>query len=334
MRRLYHQPLSPFCRKIRLVLAEKKIEVELVEERTWERRMDFLRMNPAGQVPVLKIDGLVLANSSAIFEYLEETNPEPPLLPRDPALRAEARRLTAWFDDKFHNEVTANLLYERVNKKLAKSGYPESEKIKAGTRNIKYHLDYIGWLMEHRRWLAGDMLTIADFAAAAQLSASGELRRGGEVGDGHCRRRASGGAQPADVIEVVLDVAGAGLDLLALRVAGLGELLVHPLSRFATTPLWNLSSNQAVSRRASAPQRRVPRQQRRLGIGLLEVLEDRARSRRAPGRRSSAPAPARRVHPEEIHPPLPGPLLDELHLDLLLRQHQAEVFQQNGDSGW
>ena len=62
MRRLYHQPLSPFCRKIRLVLAEKKIEVELVEERPWERRMDFLRMNPAGCVPVLRIDDLVLAD--------------------------------------------------------------------------------------------------------------------------------------------------------------------------------------------------------------------------------------------------------------------------------
>jgi glutathione S-transferase len=127
-------------------------------------------MNPAGQVPVLKIDDLVLADSAAIFEYLEETTPEPPLLPRNPALRAEARRLTAWFDDKFHNEVTANLLYERVNKKLAKAGYPESEKIKAGLRNVKYHLDYIGWLMDHRRWLAGDMMTIADFAAAAHLS--------------------------------------------------------------------------------------------------------------------------------------------------------------------
>ena len=132
--------------------------------------MDFLRMNPAGSVPVLRIDDLVLADSNAIFEYLEETQPEPALLPKNPALRAEARRLVAWFDDKFHDEVTANLLYERVNKKLAKSGYPESERIKAGTRNIKYHLDYIGWLMDHRRWLAGDMLTIADFAAAAHLS--------------------------------------------------------------------------------------------------------------------------------------------------------------------
>jgi glutathione S-transferase len=170
MRRLYHLPLSPYCRKIRLVLAEKRIEVELMEEKPWERRMDFLRMNPAGQVPVLRIDDLVLADSGAIFEYLEETCPEPPLLPANPAGRAEARRLTAWFDDKFHNEVTANLLYERVNRKLSRSGYPDSEKIKAGMRNIKYHLDYIGWLMDHRRWLAGDQLTIADFAAAAQLS--------------------------------------------------------------------------------------------------------------------------------------------------------------------
>ena len=170
MRRLYHQPLSPFCRKIRLVLAEKKIEVELVEEPTWERRMDFLRLNPAGKVPVLRIDDLVLADSNAIFEYLEEVYPEPALLPQEPALRAEARRLVGWFDDKFHDEVTANLLYERVNKKLSKTGYPESERIKAGLKNIRYHLDYIGWLMDHRRWLAGNQMTIADFAAAAQLS--------------------------------------------------------------------------------------------------------------------------------------------------------------------
>ena len=171
MRRLYHQPLSPFCRKIRLVLAEKKIEVELVEERPWERRMDFLRLNPAragaGAEDRRPGAGGFDARSSSISRRPARSRR---CCRKDPAGRAEARRLAAWFDDKFHHEVTANLLYERVNKKLAKSGYPESEKIKAGTRNIKYHLDYIGWLIDHRRWLAGDMLTIADFAAAAHLS--------------------------------------------------------------------------------------------------------------------------------------------------------------------
>ena len=168
--RLYHVPLSPYSRKVRLVLGEKRIEVELVEERWWEAGSEIMRRNPAGKIPVLRIDGRLLSESQAIVEYLDETVPAPPLMPTTPIERHETRRLCAWFDDKFHDECTANLLYERVNKKLAKSGYPESERIKAGTRNIKYHLDYIGWLMDHRRWLAGDMMTIADFAAAAHLS--------------------------------------------------------------------------------------------------------------------------------------------------------------------
>jgi glutathione S-transferase len=67
---LYHVPLSPFCRKVRLSLAEKKIEVQLVEERYWELDADFLRRNPAGKVPILKIDENIFTESSAICEYL------------------------------------------------------------------------------------------------------------------------------------------------------------------------------------------------------------------------------------------------------------------------
>ena len=169
MARLFHVPLSPHCRKVRLSLAEKKIEVELVEERYWEQDPDFLRRNPAGKVPVLRLDGIMMSESAAICEYIEETRPDPSLLPSDPVQKLEVRRLVSWFDDKFHHEVTSKLLYERVNKKM-KAGYPDSKNVKAGAKAIKFHLGYMTWLLDHRRWLAGDMMTLADFAAAAHLS--------------------------------------------------------------------------------------------------------------------------------------------------------------------
>ncbi len=171
MARLYHVPLSPFCRKVRLSLAEKKIEVELVEEKYWEQDPEFMRRNPAGKVPILRIDNTTMTESAAICEYIEETHPEPPLMPSDPVARQEVRRLVGWFDDKFHNEVTSKLLYERVNKKIMKQGYPDSSNVKTGAKAIKYHLDYMSWLLDHRRWLGGDSMTLADFAAAAHLSA-------------------------------------------------------------------------------------------------------------------------------------------------------------------
>lgn len=168
--RLYHYPLSPFSRKVRLSLAEKRIEVELVEERYWEQDSDFLRRNPAGKVPVLKLGNRILADSVAICEYLEEVHPTPPLMPRDPDARYEVRRLVAWFDDKFNDEVTSKLMGERVFRKVMGRGYPDSANVKSGARAIKFHLDYMQHLLEQRRWLAGNEMSLADFAAAAHLS--------------------------------------------------------------------------------------------------------------------------------------------------------------------
>ncbi|PUB17000.1 FtsZ-binding protein FzlA [Yoonia sediminilitoris] len=170
MNTLYHYPLSPFSRKVRLALAEKKLEVELVEERYWVADTDFLRRNPAGKVPVLKMDGRTMADSTAICEFLEEKFPTPALLPRDAHMRYEARRLVGWFDDKFYHEVTKKLTGERVFRKVMGTGYPDSTNVKAGAKAIKYHLDYMAQLLDERRWLAGNDMTLADFAAAAQLS--------------------------------------------------------------------------------------------------------------------------------------------------------------------
>jgi glutathione S-transferase len=172
MRILYHLPLSPFSRKVRLALAEKRIPFDLRIERVWERRDEFLAMNPACTVPVLHdANGLVLADSYAICEYLDEAYPDGPLLGRTLAERAEVRRLVAWFDHKFDAEVTRNLLYEKQMKRQLGRGNPDAAAIRAGYANLKPHLEYIGWLAETRAWLAGASLSLADLAAAAHLSA-------------------------------------------------------------------------------------------------------------------------------------------------------------------
>ncbi len=170
MNRLYHFPLSPFSRKVRLSLAEKKLEVELVEERYWEKSADFLRRNPAGKVPVLKLGNRTMSDSQAICEYLEEAHPTPPLMPRNADARYEVRRLVSWFDDKFYAEVTSKLIGERVFRKIMGTGHPDSANVKSGAKAIKYHLDYMAVLLESRRWLAGSEMTLADFAAAAHMS--------------------------------------------------------------------------------------------------------------------------------------------------------------------
>lgn len=172
MRILYHLPLSPYSRKVRLVLSEKRIPFELRIERVWERRDEFLAMNPACTVPVLaEENGLVLADSYAICEYLDEAYPEVPLLGRTLGERSEVRRLVAWFDGKFAREVTDNLLYEKQMKRLMGRGNPDAGALRAGYANLKPHLDYLGWLAETRLWLAGNSISLADLTAAAHLSA-------------------------------------------------------------------------------------------------------------------------------------------------------------------
>ena len=172
MRTLYHLWLSPNSRKVRLMMAEKKLDFEMKIERTWERRDDYLAMNPTGKVPLLvEDDGSVIADSTVICEYLDELHPDPPLIGRRPAARAETRRLVAWFDEKFNAEVSNNLIGEKIIKQFLGLGEPSVEAIRAGLANMKIHLDYISWLADTRNWLAGDELSLADLTAAAHLSA-------------------------------------------------------------------------------------------------------------------------------------------------------------------
>ena len=168
---LYHSPLMPTCRKVRLMLREKNVPHELVTELFWMRRPEFFAMNPAGEVPVLVTDkGNAICGPYAITEYLDDQFPDVQFFGNTPLERAEVRRLVEWFDAKFDREVTQLVLFEKLYKRLMGYGEPSSEAIRAGKRNINYHLDYIAYLLNTRNWLAGEYLTLADISAAAHLS--------------------------------------------------------------------------------------------------------------------------------------------------------------------
>jgi glutathione S-transferase len=184
---LFHHPLSPQSRYVRLILGEYLVQARLVEERFWDRREEFLLLNPAGEVPVLVAEGQPpVPGADVIAEFIEESLPhaEVPerLMPSTPADRVEVRRLANWFNDKFGAEVSGPLVLERVFKRYMSreqgGGSPDTEALRAARHNIRYHLAYIGWLARSRDWLAGERMSLADLAAAAHLSAMDYL---GEV---------------------------------------------------------------------------------------------------------------------------------------------------------
>jgi len=177
---LFHHPICPQSRFVRLVLEEYGLPLRLVEERVWERRDEFLALNPAGTTPVLLEEGgPPIPGAAVIAEYIDETRgasfASARLMPQDVAARVEVRRLMSWFNDKFFAEVSGALVMERVYRRYIPAGSgggsPDTETLRAAKSNIKYHLAYIGWLIRSRAWLAGASLSYADLTAAAHLSA-------------------------------------------------------------------------------------------------------------------------------------------------------------------
>jgi glutathione S-transferase len=189
MWRLYQFPLCPFSRKVRLLLGEKGVGYELEREHPWAQRDEYIDMNPAGQTPVLVEEnlGLVLIDSATICEYLEETVERATMLPGTAANRAEVRRLATWFDCKFYDEVVRPLMHERMEKRLVHRLSPDAKILREAMRQANGHLDYMDWLLDNRRWMAGPLLSLADLAAAAHLSVADYL--GGIDWRGHDRTR-------------------------------------------------------------------------------------------------------------------------------------------------
>ena len=175
---LFHNSMSAGSRAVRLAMNELEVDAKLVEEHVWERREEFLTINPAATVPVLRVDGQSIVGAWVICEYLDEAHGamqrERRLYPEDSMGRAEMRRIMDWCLVKLESEVTRYAVHERVTKRLMPAslggGAPDSQALRAVRANIGYHLKYLGWLAGTRNWLAGQSMTQADLTAAAALS--------------------------------------------------------------------------------------------------------------------------------------------------------------------
>lgn len=177
---LYHYPLCPFSRKVRFVLNEFGFTYKLKEVKFWKRNVELLKLNPLNEIPVLidQENDAVIIDSFVIAEYLDakynkESNSLLKLsfLSQDEVQKAEIRRLEMWFDKKFYNEVSKYILEEKVyNTFLDNAVNINTKRLKAGQKNLDNHIRYMEYLLDNRKWLAGEEFTIADISAATQIS--------------------------------------------------------------------------------------------------------------------------------------------------------------------
>lgn len=171
MKKLYHYPICPLSRQARIFLKELDIEFTTIKEDYWQFNKEFLKINPAGNLPVLEESyGLIVAGVYPLVEHFHEKYPNFNFMPEDLNTRPEIRRLFFWFNDKFYREVTKIIIDEKVIRSIAKMTSPRTEFLRAAKNNLNYHLQYITSLLERRSFIACDYLSIADIAASCHLS--------------------------------------------------------------------------------------------------------------------------------------------------------------------
>lgn len=172
MQTLYHYPICPLSRQIRVYLKELDVKYNLIKEDYWMKRKDFVRINPASNLPVLVLDipAYNLVGTYSIIEYLTETYENFHFMPSDAIMKAETRRYINWFNDKFYCEVSKVLLNEKIIRLLMRTGEPRSNFIRAAKANLTQHFKFLSHILENSTYIASEQISCADIAAAAHIS--------------------------------------------------------------------------------------------------------------------------------------------------------------------
>jgi glutathione S-transferase len=168
MMKLYDFPSCPFGQKVRIVLAEKGLNYELVKidiTHGEHRKPEFMRLNPYARVPVLLDEDTAIYDSTIIDEYLEDEYPDPPLLPPvgNSALRARARL----FEDFADNSFTP-----QVGQLMAEMAKPEAERDPSRLQRLRQSIervfDYLNHELQGQHFLANEF-SIADVGFAPRI---------------------------------------------------------------------------------------------------------------------------------------------------------------------
>ncbi len=156
------------------MFAEYGVPVDLEDVKPWMREAHILEINPAATVPIMIVDGdPPVVGTLAVLHAIEERYAPTAvagLFPGEPAARAEMWRLLEWVLVKLNDEVTRYILEEKIVKRDQRGATPEPQVLRVAKANLAEHLLYFNWLFATRQWVAGEAMSLADFALAAHLS--------------------------------------------------------------------------------------------------------------------------------------------------------------------
>lgn len=169
--KLYHNPMSPNVRRVRLTAAVLGLELDehVVDFAKGEHKSAaYLALNPNGAVPTLVDGDFVLTESRAIMQYLAAQKPESGLVPRDERLRADVTRWQFW-DSSHYSPVLGSLAFEKLLKSMFGMGDPDLAKIEEGIKNFRRWGAVLNARLEGRTYVVGEQLTVADLTLAASM---------------------------------------------------------------------------------------------------------------------------------------------------------------------
>ena len=174
MPRLLHHKLDPASRLARLMFGEYGVNAELEEIKPWTRDPTLLEINPAATVPILLEAGEPpIVGTLAVVDAIESRYAPTTvagLFPAESRDRAETWRLLEWVLVKLNDEVTRYVVEEKILKRDRPGATPDPSVLRVAKANLVEHMLYFNWLFATRQWLAGDAMTLADFALSAHLS--------------------------------------------------------------------------------------------------------------------------------------------------------------------